>query len=454
MKTLPSLFRFRGGIHPAYNKDATCGSEIRTLAVPSSLVISLAQHLGAPAVPIVKAGDTVAGGQRLADPAGLISAPVHAPTSGKVVRIEPAPTPLGRPAPAITFEPDGQDRWDSPLEPLPEWRAIEPRILAERVGAAGVVGMGGAGFPTQVKLSPPSDKPIDTLIINGAECEPYLTGDHRLMVERAADLWEGAAIIRHILGAGTVRVAIEDNKPDAIAALAAAIPSGLENAGVCVLKTSYPQGSEKQQIFSVTGRTVPAGGLPMDVGCVVENIGTTLAVRDAVVQGRPLVWRAITVSGDAVAAPANLLAPIGTPFAALVEACGGARGRVAKIVSGGPMMGFAQASLDVAMTKTSSGLLLLSAARVSVFTSQPCISCGRCLDACPMRLMPSELSQCIEADDIEAAERYNVLDCFECGSCAFVCPARRPLVQHMRRAKAILVARRRAAPPRPKPETR
>jgi electron transport complex protein RnfC len=328
---------------------------------------------------------------------------------------------------------------------MPDWSNRDRKSLAERVGAAGVVGMGGAGFPTQVKLSPPADKPIDTVIINGAECEPYLTGDHRLMLERAEALWQGAAIIRHILGAKTVRIAVEDNKPDAIQALESAMPDDLGDAAVCVLKTSYPQGSEKQQIYSVTGRVVPTGGLPMDVGCVVENVATTLAVWDAVVNGRPLVSRVITVSGDAITAPANLLAPIGTPFAALVDACGGARGHVAKIISGGPMMGFAQASLDVAMSKTSSGLLLLSSSRVPGFTSQPCIACGRCMDACPMRLMPAELSQCIEADDIDAAEHNFVMDCFECGSCAFVCPAHRPLVQHMRRAKAVILARRRAA---------
>jgi len=443
MKPIRAPYCFSGGIHPVYSKDLTRSAPIQTLPCPPQLVIALSQHLGAPAVAIVKAGDSVSGGQRLADPAGVISAPIHAPTSGKILRIEPAPTPLGRPVPAIILEPDGHDTWDSPLTPMPDWSRLDRKSLAGQVGAAGVVGMGGAGFPTQVKLSPPADKPIDTLIINGAECEPYLTGDHRLMLERAEALWQGAAIIRYILGAKTVHIAIEDNKPDAIQALESA--RTLEDAAVCILKTSYPQGSEKQQIYSVTGRVVRTGGLPMDVGCVVENVGTTLAVWDAVVNGRPLVSRTITVSGDAVAAPANFLALIGTPFAALVDACGGARGRIAKIISGGPMMGFAQASLDVAMSKTSSGLLLLSASRVPGFTSQPCIACGRCLDACPMGLMPAELSQCIEADDIDAAEHLFVMDCFECGSCAFVCPAHRPLVQHMRRAKAIILARRRAA---------
>lgn len=449
MKSFLSPFSFRGGIHPDYNKQATSGAKIHALPLPPQLIISLSQHLGAPAVPSVKIGETVVGGQCLADAAGMISAPVHAPTSGTVIRIEAAPTPLGRSVPAIILEPDGKDTWTQTFDPIADWRAVHGKTLTQRIGAAGVVGMGGAGFPTQVKLSPPADKPIDTVIINGAECEPYLTGDHRLMLERAADLWEGAAIIRHILGAQTLHVAIEDNKPDAIRVMSESVPPELKDATVCILKTSYPQGSEKQQIFSVTGRIVPTGGLPMDVGCVVENVSTTLAIYDAVVKGRPLVARTITVGGDAVVAPANLRAPIGTPFAALVEACGGIKGKLVKVISGGPMMGFAQATLDATVTKTTSGLLLLSAARVHEFTSQPCIACGRCLDACPMRLMPSELSQYIEADDIDSAEKAYVMDCFECGSCAFVCPAHRPLVQHMRRAKAIIVAKRRAAP-RPK----
>lgn len=446
MKILKASFRFRGGAHPPGHKALSSGTPLRPLPLPARLTISTLQHLGAPAKPCVKAGDQVRAGQLLAAAAGAISAPVHAPAAGKVAAIVEAPTASGRGAPAIVLETEAGDGvWDATLAPLPEWSGLEPRPLVERVAAAGIVGMGGAGFPTHIKLSPPTGKPIDTLIINGAECEPYLTSDHRLMLERARDIWAGCAIIRHILGAKTVRVAIEDNKPDAIRAMSEAIGEDAGDAAVAVLKTLYPQGSEKQQIFSVSGRTVPAGGLPMDVGCVVENVGTALAVWDAVVNGRPPTWRSITVTGDAVAAPCNLMAPIGASFADLAAAAGGIRGRLAKIVAGGPMMGFAVPSLDVAMGKTSSGLLLLSPSRVAVFSSQACIGCGRCVEACPMGLMPSDLSQAIEADDIELAEQIAVMDCFECGACAFECPAHRPLVQHMRRAKAVIAQRRRAA---------
>ena len=441
-----SKFKFKGGIHPVYHKEQTAGRPLRQISIPPKLIISMSQHLGAPANPVVEVGATVKADQLIAEANGFISAPVHAPVAGKVTGIIEAPTPVGRTAAAIVLEPDGSQERDQSLTPIENWSVQPAKTLIERVAAAGIAGMGGAGFPTKVKLAPPSDKPIDTLILNGAECEPYLTGDHRLMLEYAGDIVHGCNIIRYILNAKTVRIAIEDNKPDAIAAMEKALKSMEGDVAVTVLKTSYPQGSEKQQIFSVTGRTVPAGGLPMDVGCLVENVGTTLAVRDAVLYGRPLTQRTITVSGDAVAQPDNLMVPLGTPFADLVEACGGTGGKkVAKIIAGGPMMGFAQSALNAALTKTSSGLLLFTSVRVNEFTSQACISCGRCVDACPMRLMPSELSQTIEADDMEFAEELRVLDCFECGSCAHECPAKRPLVQHMRRAKAAIMLKRRNA---------
>ncbi len=442
MRLLVSSYRFKGGVHPRYHKAATDRLALQTLALPRRLVISMSQHLGAPALPTVKVGDAVIGGQVIGTAAGMISAVVHAPTSGRISAETEALTALGRPAPALVLEPDGADTRSDSLAPLPDWSSQPAKALVERIAAAGIVGMGGAGFPTHVKLSPPSEKPIDTLIINGAECEPYLTGDHRLMVEHAAEIWEGCRILRHILSARTVRIAVEENKPEAIAALERVMQGADGDVALVRLPTIYPQGSEKQQIFAVMGRRVPAGGLPMDVGCLVDNVGTVYAVWDAVVRGRPLTARTITVSGDAVR-PANLRAPIGAAFADLVTACGGPTGPVAKVVAGGPMMGFAQTALDVAMNKTSSGLLLLSPHSVTSFTSQACIGCGRCVDACPMRLMPSELSQNIEADDIEAAERISVMDCFECGACAFVCPAHRPLVQHMRRAKAAILLRRR-----------
>jgi len=444
MNTIPSPFTFRGGIHPSYNKGLSSGAPIRELPLPARLVVPLSQHLGAPAKPVVKPGDEVKAGQLIAEQNGFISAPVHAPAAGKVAALEETLTASGRACGAIVIETSAEQAWTL-LPALPQWRTADRKDLIAQIGAAGVVGMGGAGFPTRVKLSPPADKPIDTVILNGAECEPYLTSDHRMMLERAGEIRLGAEIIRHILGAKTLRVAIEDNKPDAIAAMEQAFQGVDGDVAVTVLHTSYPQGSEKQQIYAVTGREVPRGGLPMDVGCVVENVSTAFAVYDAVVNGRPLVRRVIAVTGDAVEKPSNLLAPCGTLYADLVAACGGLKGKAAKVISGGPMMGFAVSSLNVPTGKTASGLLLLSAKNVSCYTSQACISCGRCVDACPMRLTPSELSQCIEADDIEGAEQIALMDCIECGSCAYVCPAHRPLVHHMRRGKAVVMAKRAAA---------
>ena len=444
MKATRSSHKLPGGIHPEYNKALAAGSPIRELPLPPRLTVPLSQHLGAPAKPVVKAGDIVKAGQLIAEAGGFISAPIHAPAAGKVTALEETLTASGRPCGAIVIETAAEQERET-LPTFPDWRFADRKTLAAHIGAAGIVGMGGAGFPTRVKLSPPPDKPIDTLILNGAECEPYLTADHRMMLEHAAEIRIGAEIIRHILGAKHLRIAIEDNKPDAIAAITEAFQDMDEGVTVTALRTLYPQGSEKQQIFSVTGREVPRGGLPMDVGCVVENISTAFAVYDAVINGRPLTRRVVTVTGEAIAEPANLLVPCGTPYAALVEACGGVKGKAAKAISGGPMMGFAVGSLTVPVGKTTSGLLLLPPAKVTCFTSQACIACGRCIGACPMCLSPAELSQCVEADDIESAEQLALMDCIECGSCAFSCPARRPLVHHFRRGKAAVMAKRAAA---------
>ncbi len=302
--------------------------------------------------------------------------------------------------------------------------------------------MGGAGFPSHVKLSPPPEKPIDTLIINGAECEPYLTADHRLMVEQPDRVWAGAEIIRRILNVRNIRIAIEDNKPDAVQAMERVIDR--EEAELVVLRTEYPQGAEKQLIYSVTGREVPSGGLPMDVGALVQNAGTCAAIYDAVKEGHPLIERIATVTGDLVRTPKNLRVRVGTAFSDLTEFCGGLSGPgTGKVICGGPMMGLAQSSLEATVTKTTSGILLLSRTELEPFTSIPCISCCRCVQACSMGLMPCTLSEMIEAEDYDAAEAENVLDCIECGCCAFECTAHRPLVQHMRQAKAVITARRR-----------
>lgn len=445
MATLEAQFHVNGGIHPTYRKEMTRSSAILVMPPPALLCVSMSQHLGAPAKPVVGKGDTVLRGQLIGEPAGFISARVHAPTSGTVKDITQAQTATGARVTAVAIEPDGEDAWVDGLQGVSDWENHEPRDLIKRVADAGVAGMGGAGFPTHVKLSPPPEKPIDTLIINGAECEPYLTADHRLMLERAADIWTGTRIIARILGATTVRIAIEDNKPDAIAAMDKVLRDATGNVGVVALATEYPQGAEKQQIFAITGKEVPSGGLPMDVGCVVENVGTTLAVWDAVINGNPLIERVTTVTGAPIRQPANVLARLGTPYQDLVDFCGGTEGPIAKVISGGPMMGFAQDGLIVATTKTTSGLLLLSPSAVNTFKSMPCISCGRCVVACPMYLMPAELSQMLEAEDYEAAEELHVLDCIECGCCAFECPAHRPLVQHMRQGKAKVMLKRRQA---------
>lgn len=444
MITRKSPFTSPGGVHPSYHKELTADLPITAIDLPPQLVVPMSQHLGAPAKPLVKKGDTVKKWELIGEASGFISAPVHAPAGGTVTAVETTTSPSGRPCEAVVIQTDPEA--DSDLLPIhTEWHKVDRKTLVAQIQAAGIVGMGGAGFPTNIKLSPPSDRKIDTLILNGAECEPYLTADHRVMVEHARQIRTGAEIARYILGAKRIRIAVEDNKPASITSLEATFADIEGDVELIILPTIYPQGSEKQQIYSATGREVPSGGLPMDVGCVVENVGTAMAISQAITAGTPLTERVVTVTGDAVANPANLLVPCGTPYATLIEICGGFKTPPVKVISGGPMMGFTLSTLDVATTKTSSGLLSLTKARTSCFSSQACISCGRCVNACPMRLIPSEMSQCIEADEIEAAEQIHLMDCIECGSCAFVCPAHRPLVQHFRRGKAIIMAQRMAA---------
>lgn len=443
MNTLRALFNPRGGIHPLYHKEATASSRIEVMPVPKTLYVALNQHLGAPSKPVVKKGDAVLRGQPLAESAGYVSSWVHAPTSGVIKSMESRLTAGGQLAMVVELEANGADQAVESVMPESDWRSLPPRELVDMILHAGVVGMGGAGFPTQVKLLPPPGKTIETLVVNGAECEPYLTADHRLMVEESGRICQGIAILQRILGAKQVRVAIEDNKPEAVASMEAVLKTLDGDVQLVVVKTKYPQGAEKQLIYSCTRREVPTGGLPMDVGALVENVGTAAAISDAVFQRRPLTERVLTVTGSAVASPRNVLARIGTSFRDLITFCGGVKGEVGKVICGGPMMGVAQSSLDVGMNKTTSGLLLLSRAQVHQYTSMPCIGCGRCVRACPSGLLPCFLSENLEAENYDEAEQLNILDCIECGACAFECPAHRPLVQHMRQGKAKVIQRRR-----------
>lgn len=435
MKIISSLFLGTGGIHPNDSKKATAGQPSIILPVPPLLAVSLSQHLGAPSKPLVKKGDAVLKGQPIADSNGFVSSRVHAPTSGKVVFVGPRMTASGKVATIVEIEADGLDQPLITELAADDWAALPPRELIERIHQAGIIGMGGAGFPTHVKLSPPPGKTIQTLILNGAECEPFLTADHRLMLEQADSIIAGIGVLQHLFKVAQVRIAIEDNKPDALDALARAADKLTGDIQIVRLRTAYPQGAEKQLIYSITGHEVPSGGLPMDVQTLVENVATAHAIGEAVIQGQPLIERLLTVTGPAIVQPRNIRARIGTPFSDLIAFCGGPRGPIGRLICGGPLMGIAQSSLAGAVTKTTSGLLVLPPPREALFSSMPCISCGRCVAACPMRLLPSTLSEASEAEQDSVAEEFNVLDCIECGCCAYVCPAHRPMVQHMRRAK-------------------
>ena len=450
MKAVKSQFKFRGGIHPDYNKELARDKAIVSMPCPAELVISMSQHLGAPAKCIVKPGDYVVKGQLLGEKNGFISVPVYASANGLVKAVEPRLGPAGGKAPAVildtTAAPPGGEEDPSPLAekglPPLDWKTATKEELLKRVEEAGICGMGGAGFPTAVKLNPPPNKRCEYLVLNGAECEPYLMADCRLMMERADRIRVGVEIMRKVLGGPAVRIAVEANKPEAIAALEKAFADIEGNVEIVVLPVLYPQGSEKHQIYATVGRIVPEPpALPIDVGCVVENVGTVAAIADAVEKGRILLSRVTTVSGDAVVEPKNVEAPLGTKYADLVAFCGGEKEPPAKVLSGGTMMGFAVSTLEIGTTKTTSGLLLLSRKRVGQYTSQACVNCGRCVRACPMLLNPAEISKAVEANDIKSAEDAHVMTCIECGACTFVCPAHRTITQFCRRAKNSVRAR-------------
>jgi len=434
---------FPGGIHPDYNKALSAGKPTVKAAAPSVAVIPLHQHTGAPCDPLVQVGDEVKLGQKIGEAKAFVSAPVHASVSGKVTAIEPRPHPaLGQSA-AVVIESDGRDELDPEIKPSGSVEGLTADEIRKVIREAGIVGMGGAAFPTAVKVSPPPGKKIDTIALNGAECEPYLTADHRVMLEQTDDVVYGLRALMKACGAERGLIAVEDNKTDAVEALRAALRGTAERIEIVLLHTKYPQGSEKHLIKACLMREVPSGGLPLDVGVVVNNVGTAAAVARALRQGTPLYERVLTVTGGAVASPQNLLVRVGTSFRELIEQCGGFSRPAGKVINGGPMMGIAQATLDVPVIKGTSGILCLAREEVVRDEPEPCLRCGRCIDACPMNLMPLWIAAYAERGRHDEAERYNALDCIECGACAYVCPARRPLVQAIRLSKGEITARRR-----------
>lgn len=430
-----TLHDFHGGIHPPENKVQSNRRPIRSAGIPPRLIIPLQQHIGAPAVCRVSPGDRVLKGERLADAQGRVSVPVHAPTSGIVHSIElhPVPHPSGEQDWCILLDSDGEDIW-APLTPCDDYTQRERDEILARIRDAGVAGMGGAGFPTEIKLHPPAHDKVNTLILNGAECEPYITADDRLMRERALEVVRGLEIMAWLLRPAECLIGIEDNKPEAIAALREAV-SGTR-IEIVVVPTKYPSGGEKQLVQILTGLEIPHGHIPADVGVMCQNVGTAVAVYRAVVLGEPLISRITTVTGEAVREAGNFEVLIGTPVEWLLARAGFMAERAERLVLGGPMMGFTLHDTATPITKTSNCVIAASASEMPVpAPAQACIRCSLCAQACPMELLPQQLYWFARAEDWTRAEHHNLFDCIECGACAYVCPSQIPLVQYYRHAK-------------------
>ncbi len=425
---------FKGGCHPPENKDATKDLELRPAKTPAVVAVSFSQHIGAPSVPLVKAGERVLRGQLIAEPKGFVSAPAHASVSGTVKNVVQLRHPLGFLVDALRIENDNQDEWHPDANREDDTDALTPDEIRARVQKAGIVGMGGATFPSHVKLSPPKEKPMDTLVLNGAECEPYLTADDRLMTERPEEIIKGAELMAKVVGASKVLVGIEDNKPRAIKTMQEAAAKLGGRVEIRPLPVMYPQGAEKQLIFATLNRTVPSGGLPMDVGVLVHNVATAYAAYEACRYNRPLTERVVTITGPGVRKPANLWVRIGTMAKDLLDECEFDYEGTKKLICGGPMMGMPMRDLEWSTTKGGNGILCLT--DPAAYAHDPCIRCGRCVDACPMGLLPCSLSNYGEANLLAEAVDINARDCIECGCCSYVCPSKRPIVQWVRMEKA------------------
>lgn len=429
MKTFPI-----GGVHP-HDYKITRNSPIEKAALPSRVVIFTSQHIGAPAVATVKKGDTVLVGQVIATASGFVSAPVHSSVSGTVSSVDLVPDGGGVRKMAISIDVQG-DQWDESIDRSPELVAkcdLDAKQIISKIADAGIVGLGGATFPCSVKLSPPPGKVPQMLIVNGVECEPFLTADERLMLENADELLVGCRIVMRALGVTRCYIGIENNKPEAIAHLRSRASDGIE---IVPLKVQYPQGGEKQLIAAITGRQVPSGALPIEVGAVVQNVGTILAIYQAVQKNKPLFERVVTVTGVGVASPKNLLVRVGTPIDELIAACGAEPENTGKVINGGPMMGRAMSNTAAPVTKGTSGVLMMPRVNSLRAESGPCISCAKCVGVCPMGLEPYLISKISSLSLFDRLEKERVMDCIECGCCSYTCPAAIPLLDYIRLGKA------------------
>ena len=432
---MTQLWNFGGGVHPPENKRQSNSRPIRAAGLPPELILPLQQHIGEPARCIVEPGQKVLKGEVIAQVGNGMGVPVHAPTSGRIERIslEHVPHPSGMSDTCVVLIPDGEERWGE-LIPHPEYRKLERDQVLALIRQAGIVGLGGAGFPTNIKLRPSVDRKVDTLILNGAECEPYITADDMTMREKADQVMTGLRIMAWLLRPERVVIGIEENKPEAIAAMRQAAEGS--KTEIAVIPTKYPSGGEKQLIQILTGQEVPSGGIPADIGVMCQNIGTAVAVADAILQGKPLISRVITATGEALAEPGNFEVLIGTPASHLLACAGVDKQRLSRLVLGGPMMGYTLPSPGIPLIKTSNCVIAASASELPTpAPEQPCIRCGHCAEACPMELLPQQLFWHAKATEFEKAEHLNLFDCIECGACSYVCPSSIPLVQYYRFAK-------------------